>query len=373
MASTRQDLKTPVGRLVAGDLYKPNDKDAEGKPLVIKNGPQAGQPRVEFFFALAVPKTKAQWWEEDWGRVIFGAAAADFPRGETGSPNFAWKVKDGDSQVPNRRGKKPCDQEGWAGHWVLFFSGGFAPRVFRLDEQNNPVPWADANAINLGDFVEVFGSVSGNGSPNQPGVYLNHSMVCFRGFGKRIVTGPDAGAVGFGAGALPPGASAMPVGATNFPQPAPGMPPAMPAPGVAPAMPPAMPGPAYSAAPAHPGAYPAAPAVPPGYPAAAPQTPGYPAAMPPAMGAPAMGAPGAYPAAPGSPAMPAAPGMPPAVPGVPPHPGILTPPAVPGVPPAAPAAPVRVMTAAAGGVGYDAYIAQGWTDAMLVQHGLMMP
>jgi len=369
MASTRQDLKTPVGRLVAGDLYKPNDKDAEGKPLVIKNGPQAGQPRVEFFFALAVAKTKAQWWEEDWGRVIYGAAAADFPRGETGSPNFAWKVKDGDSQVPNRRGKKPCDQEGWKGHWVLFFSGGFAPRLFRLDEQNQPVPWADPDAIKLGDFVEVFGSVSGNGSPNQPGVYLNHSMVCFRGYGPRIVVGPDAGAVGFGAGALPPGASAAPVGATNFPQPMPGTP----APGVAPAMPPAMPGPAYSAAPAQPGAYPAAPAVPPGYPVAAPQTPGFPAAMPPAMGAPAMGAPGAYPAAPGSAAMPAAPGMPPAVPGVPPHPGILTPPAVPGMPPAAPAAPVRVMTPAAGGVAYEAYIGQGWTDAMLVQHGLMMP
>lgn len=366
MASTRQDLKTPVGRLVAGDLYKPNDKDAEGKPLVIKNGPQAGQPRVEFFFALAVAKTKAQWWEEDWGRVIYGAAAADFPRGETGSPNFAWKVKDGDSQVPNRRGKKPCDQEGWKGHWVLFFSGGFAPRLFRLDEQNQPVPWADPEAIKLGDFVEVFGSVSGNGSPNQPGVYLNHSMVCFRGYGPRIVVGPDAGAVGFGAGALPPGASAAPVGTTNFPQPMPGMP----APGAAPAMPPAMPGPAYSAAPAQPVGYPPA-ATPVGYPGAqAPApVPGFAPAgvgMPPAaIGfAPPAGLP---PAAVGNP------GMPPAVPGVPPHPGILTPPAVPGMPPAAPAAPVRVMTAAAGGVAYEAYVAQGWTDAMLVQHGLMMP
>jgi hypothetical protein len=30
------------------------------------------------------------------------------------------------------------------------------------------------------------------------------------------------------------------------------------------------------------------------------------------------------------------------------------------------------MTAAANGIAYEAYIAQGWTDAMLVQNGLML-
>jgi hypothetical protein len=31
------------------------------------------------------------------------------------------------------------------------------------------------------------------------------------------------------------------------------------------------------------------------------------------------------------------------------------------------------MTAAAQGQTYDAMIAAGWTDAMLIQHGMMLP
>ena len=41
-------------------------------------------------------------------------------------------------------------------------------------------------------------------------------------------------------------------------------------------------------------------------------------------------------------------------------------------PPPAPVAPVRQMTAAAQGIPYESYVAQGWTDAMLVQNGLML-
>ena len=47
-------------------------------------------------------------------------------------------------------------------------------------------------------------------------------------------------------------------------------------------------------------------------------------------------------------------------------------PATPMAPPPAPAAPVRQMTAAAQGIPYESYIQQGWTDAMLVQNGLML-
>lgn len=35
--------------------------------------------------------------------------------------------------------------------------------------------------------------------------------------------------------------------------------------------------------------------------------------------------------------------------------------------------PTKVMTAAANGVSYDQYIAAGWTDAQLLEHGLMQP
>jgi hypothetical protein len=39
----------------------------------------------------------------------------------------------------------------------------------------------------------------------------------------------------------------------------------------------------------------------------------------------------------------------------------------------APAVPVRRMTPAAGATTYEQYIAAGWTDALLVQHGMMLP
>ena len=52
----RTNITTPVGRLVAGSPYKGSDKDAEGRPLVVKNGPDAGKPRLDFYFAVAIPK-----------------------------------------------------------------------------------------------------------------------------------------------------------------------------------------------------------------------------------------------------------------------------------------------------------------------------
>ncbi len=47
---------------------------------------------------------------------------------------------------------------------------------------------------------------------------------------------------------------------------------------------------------------------------------------------------------------------------------------VPGMPavPGAPAAPVHVMTAAANGATYEMMIANQWTDALLIQHGMML-
>lgn len=87
----------------------------------------------------------------------------------------------------------------------------------------------------------------------------------------------------------------------------------------------------------------------------------------------------ALPAVPG-PASPPAPSVaappPAAVPVVPvtPHVGILAVPPGPGTAaPPPPAAPARVMTAKAAGMTYEAYIASGWTDVQLVQHGMMAP
>lgn len=309
----------PRSRIVRGDLYKPQDKDAEGNPLVAKNGPNKGQPRVDFFFAIAIPKGPEQgWWQTAWGQIIMQVGAAAFPQAYQAAA-FSWKVTDGDSAIPNKKGKKPCDNLGYPGHWVINLSSGFAPKVY-TDGGERALP--ELNAVKPGYWVEVAGTVDGNGSTSQPGVYLNHSMVNFLQADTVIPMGPDATAVGFSKGG--------------------GMPPGV-VPGAAPA--------AFGAAPVPLGM--------PG-PAAAPLAPMAAAAMPMAMGMPAA-------AVPGMAAMPSMPGMAPVA--VAPNFGALMPPA--GAP-VVMAAPVRQMTAKAQGNTYEQLIANGWTDAVLIQHGLML-
>lgn len=323
------NITSPVGRIVMGSLYDPSTTDAEGKPLVVKTGPNAGQPRVNYFFALAIPKgAEPHWAHTPWGQQIWNVGNQAFPNAAQ-SPAFAWKIEDGDSQIPNKKGRKPCDNEGWRGHWILKFSGGFAPKVYQ-QEGAGYVQVMQKDFCKPGYFVEVAFSVGGNGSQSQPGVYLNHSMVCFRAYGQEITFGPDVASAGFGAAPLPAGASMTPpAGAIPMPQ-------------------------APAAAPALPGA-PAGYAPPPGL----PQVPGVaPAPLPQGGSVPMPYAP--------------VPGAPAPIP-VTPNPGFVqVPPPAPMAPPPAPAAPVRQMTAAAQGIPYESYVAQGWTDAMLVQNGLML-
>lgn len=325
------NITSPVGRIVMGSLYDPSTTDAEGKPLVVKTGPNAGQPRVNYFFALAIPKgAEPHWAHTPWGQQIWNVGNQAFPNAAQ-SPAFAWKIEDGDSQIPNKKGRKPCDNEGWRGHWILKFSGGFAPKVYQ-QEGAGYVQVMQKDFCKPGYFVEVAFSVDGNGSQSQPGVYINHSMVCFRAYGPEISFGPDVASAGFGQSALPVGASLTPpAGAIPMPQ----------APAAAPAAyaPPALPGAPVGYAP-------------PPVPAGVPQIPGVaPAPLAPAGSVPMPSAP--------------APVAPAPIP-VTPNPGFVQ------VPPPAPAIPVRQMTANAQGVTYEAYVAAGWSDAQLVQNGLML-
>jgi hypothetical protein len=336
----RINITSPVGRIVMGSLYDPSTTDAEGKPLVVKTGPNAGQPRVNYFFALAIPKgAEPHWAHTAWGQQIWAVGNQAFPNAAQ-SPAFAWKIEDGDSQIPNKKGRKPCDNEGWRGHWILKFSGGFAPKVYQ-QEGAGYVQVMQKDFCKPGFFVEVAFSVEGNGSQSQPGIYLNHSMVCFRAYGQEITFGPDVASAGFGQSALPAGASMTPpAGAIPMPQ-APAAAPALPVPVGVPQMP-GVPG-----APLAPANVAYAP------PAGVPQVPGAPV---------------------GSYATTAYPSSPAPIP-VTPNPGFVQvppPDPAPMAPPPAPAAPVRQMTAAAQGIPYESYVAQGWTDALLVQNGLML-
>lgn len=307
---SKVNITSPVGRIVMGSLYDPSTTDAEGKPLVVKSGPNAGQPRVNYFFALAIPKNPGEthWAQTSWGAQIWQVGNVAHPNAAQ-SPAFAWKIEDGDSQVPNKKGKKPCDNEGWRGHWILKFSGGFAPKIYQ-PEGSGYVQVMQKDFCKTGYFVEVAFSVEGNGSTSQPGIYLNHSMVCFRAYGQEITFGPDVSSAGFGSAPLPAGATMTPpLSALPMPQ----------APNVLPQVP--APVPAYAPA----GAGAVGNAVPP------------------------VGAGGVGNAAP--------------IPVIPNTQFLQVPP---------PAPPVYQMTAAANGTPYESFIAQGWTDALLIQHGYML-
>jgi hypothetical protein len=290
--SNREELLTPVGRLVQGSLYDGNTTDAEGKPLTVRTGVNAGQTRTEYYFALAIPKGSEKHWSETaWGQKIWNVGHKGFPQGQASSPTFAWKIIDGDSTAPNRVGRKPCDREGYPGHWVLNFASGFAPGIYNEDGTKQI---SESHFVNLGDYIQVYGSVADNGSMQQPGVYLNHQMVAFRAYGERIILGADPKAVGFGSAPIPTGGSSTPpAGRFN-------------------------PTTTYASAPV---------------PMAAPPVNVAPAAT----GAPAAATP------------------------PPPYPSILTP----------AQAPARVMLPAANGATYEQMIQAGWTDQLLIQHGMM--
>ncbi len=217
--TTRESILFPVGRLIQGSLYKAYDKDQQGKPNVYPAGhAKAGQPKIQYFFAVAIAKNpgEAAWWLSVWGGKILAVAQGAWPGGQTQIPSFSWKVEDGDSTIPNKNNKKNCDLEGAPGNWLVNFSTTLATKVYREDA-GRWAEWLDVDAVKLGDYIEVQGSVSGNSNAQNPGVYMNPDMVAFRGYGPRIQRGPDPNAAGFGKSAMPQGASNVPIGGPAMP------------------------------------------------------------------------------------------------------------------------------------------------------------
>lgn len=330
MTTKSLTFTTPVARLVGGSLYDARTEDFDGKPLVVKTGANAGKPRVEYSFGVAIPKNPGEthWAQNPALAPIYHFAAQQFPNGEFQHPQFAWKIQDGDSQIPNKKGKKNADREGFPGHWIIWFSGGQAPRVYNRDGTQIIT---EPGAVKLGYWVQVFGNVTDNKPSQSPGLYMNHSMVALTAYGDEIVLGPDVSAAGFGQGvALPPGATMTPPATAGAFNPA--------------SLPPV-----------------------PGVPAGLPQIPGMPAApvaqvpnlpVSPVGSVPTPAAPAPIVAAPAP--LPQAPN--PAILAVPTPPAAVAPPPVVG----------RQLTAAANGHTYEQLIANGWTHATLVQHGLMV-
>lgn len=192
----RINILLPVGRLVLGSLYEPQTTDANNQPMVYKSGTNAGKPRVVFFCAVAIAKkTEKNWYETPWGQEIYSVAQKGFPGGQWKSKNFHWKITDGDNDEPNKVGKKPCEREGFKGHWVLNLSSGHQSKITK--DRGTKIITDEKGFINLGDYIQVYISVSGNNSLQQPGVYLNHHIINFNGYGDRIFVGVDPASVGF--------------------------------------------------------------------------------------------------------------------------------------------------------------------------------
>lgn len=341
MADKTLDVTFDPGRVIQGSLYQAQDKDWQGNPLTIKNGPNKGQPTIRYFFCVAYKKTRNHWSEESWGAPIWAFGYQEWPRlrdQRTGllPDTFAWKIEDGDSDKPNKNQRRNCDNENARGCWLVNFSSNFAPKVFTSTGD----PILEPNAVKLGYYVVVRAMIQSNVNDGNPGIYVNHGMVGFVGYGPEIHMGPDPKTVFKGGYALPPGASATPVGGAALPA-------AAPTPGGA------LPPPPGSGAPVAPPAYaapPAAPGAPPAY-----------AAPPAAAGAPPTYAPPPQTAVQPNPAFIAPPGAPGGAP--PPPPAAAAPPPPPSGP---------QMTAAAGAVSYAQFISSGWSEAQMREKGYLV-
>lgn len=213
------NLTLPMGRFVGGDLYSPKTTDSEGRPMVYKNGEKTGQPRVDYYVAYAIPKDPAApaWYQTDWGKDICAAGFAFF--GNTAQrTDFAWKITDGDSTIPNTKQKRPCDNEGYPGHWILHLGRSSAPVIVNQDGKAPILPTAaDPTPVKRGFYVQAGISVTSNGSTQNPGIFLNHNAVSLQFAGQVISSGPDVAGMGFGGNAMPAGAQALPAFAHGAP------------------------------------------------------------------------------------------------------------------------------------------------------------
>src|SRR5215216_318221 len=96
-------FNTGVVRMIGGSCYTGSTHDSKGQLRVYKSGPQQGQPRTDYSVGIAIPKTQAHFGSEPgWGQTIWAEGHAAWPSGQAQRPDFAWKVIDGDSTIPNK-------------------------------------------------------------------------------------------------------------------------------------------------------------------------------------------------------------------------------------------------------------------------------
>lgn len=186
-------LQQPA-RIVSGHpMIRRQVKDQKTKE--IKYQTDGKTPREEIYVAMAVPKTPgvADWKMTEWGRILHSAAIGGFPAGEHARPDFAYKVTDGDSTIPNKKGKKPCDQEGWPGHWIIHCKTEMGVRCHHLGKYQAHEVIQNHNEIKTGDYGRLRVDVTDNSPSQSPGIYINPVLFSLDRAGPQIISnGPDA-------------------------------------------------------------------------------------------------------------------------------------------------------------------------------------
>ena len=193
------EILFPVGRLVSGHPMFPqpvmNNKVKPPVPML----DATGQPVTERYIGVAIPKAGETHWNQTvWGSQIYAAAqdaAEGYTPGEVQYEGFAWKITDGDSIKPNKKGNKPCEQEGWAGNWVIHMSTRIVYNCYHVGKYDPAQAIQNKDDIKKGYKCRVFAMVKGNKPSETPGVYINPSLFEMTAVDTEIVSkasGPSA-------------------------------------------------------------------------------------------------------------------------------------------------------------------------------------
>jgi len=236
--SNSVEVVTPVARIVGGHpmVSNPVIDDKTRQPKMQQDGVT---PRTDTYIGLAIPKgAETDWRQTEWGAKIAEVAIRDWPGGQSTMPGFAWKITDGDSQVPNQKGIAPASREGYPGHWIVNAKTEWGVQCFHVGKYDPIEQITDPKAIKPGDFVRVLLDVKGNGSTQTSGIYINPKKLelhqagplivldggtsaadAFGGVGvvqqpqqQAIASGPTTPATGFANGPAPGMAGPAPAG-----------------------------------------------------------------------------------------------------------------------------------------------------------------
>lgn len=216
-----------TGRIVSGHPMKDQERYDNNRQKIMKDG----KPVTQRYIGLAIPKNgTTDWKQTDWGRQFYAEGTNPvngYKNGEDKHHSFSWKVIDGDSDIPNKNGKKPCEQPGQRGNWIVSIATELPYACYHVGKYDPIQAIQNPDEITCGDNVRVLVDVKSNrkkdGTAAQtPGIYVNPRLLELSSKGEPIIheqSGPSASAV-FGGTApvsTPAPAAPAPTGVTPPP------------------------------------------------------------------------------------------------------------------------------------------------------------